>query len=155
MEFFNIKHILKGHSGSVDSVVALADGKRLLTGATQNDGSIKLWDIKTGTCLKTIKTDQTIMTAAIVNASGTRAVIGGHEGKLTHLDVDTSKRLANLKGHSAGVVYSVQVTADQKFAVSGAEDNTIKIWSLATAREALKADFFRTRRLATGNKSFY
>ncbi|WP_292436510.1 TIR domain-containing protein [Methylobacter sp.] len=126
-----IKHILSGHSGTVDPVVALTDGKRLLSGATNDDKSIKLWNIQTGACLKTIKTEQTIWTAA-ANASGTRAVIGGDSGKLTLWDLDAAECLASLKGHS-DIVYSVQMTADQMFAVSGSEDKTVKIWSLATA----------------------
>lgn len=125
------KYILRERSGIMDSVVAFNDGKRLLTSAIQNESSIKLWDIKTGACLKTIKTEQLIRAAA-VNANGTRAVIGGHNGKLAIWDLDACEYLASLKGHS-GHVYSVQITADQQFAVSGGDDQTVKIWNLATA----------------------
>jgi len=125
-----IKHILRGHSGRVFPVIALADGKRLLSGAVDDDKSIKLWNIKTGVCLKTIETGQSIWTAA-VNANGTRAVIGGLNGKLTLWDLDTAECLASFNGHF-GVVCSVQMTADQQFAVSGSKDKTVKIWNLAT-----------------------
>jgi small GTP-binding protein len=127
-----IMHILKGHSRAVSSVIALADGKRLLSGGLSDDKSIKLWDIQTGACLKTIKTKQTIWTVA-VNVKGTHAIIGGHDGKLTFWDLDTAKCLVSLNGHS-DLVYSVQMTADQMYAVSGSEDKTVKIWDLATGR---------------------
>ncbi|MDI1277976.1 TIR domain-containing protein [Methylobacter sp.] len=127
-----IKHILKGHSGTAYPVIALADGKRLLSGAANNDKSIKLWDIQTGACLKTIETEQTIRTAA-VNANGTRVVIGGRNGNLTLWDLDAAECLASLDGHSSHL-YSVQMTADEMFAVSGSHDRTVKIWNLATGR---------------------
>lgn len=126
-----VKHILKGHSGRVFPVVVLADGKRLLSGAVDDDESIKLWNIKTGACLKTIKTEHTIR-AATVNVNGTRTVIGGHDGKLTLWDLESAECLVRLNGHS-DVVCSVQMTADQQFAVSGSRDKTVKIWNLATA----------------------
>lgn len=126
------KQILRGRSDIAIFVVALADGKRLLSDGIDEDRSIKLWDIQTGACLKTIKTKQTIWTAA-VNANGTRAVISDCDDKLTLWDLEVPKFLASLNGHS-GTVNSVQMTTDQQFAVSGGDDKTVKIWNLTTAK---------------------
>jgi len=126
-----IKHILNGHSDRVFPVVALADGQRLLSGAVDNDFSIKLWNIETGECLKTIEAKQAVWTAA-ANASGTNVVVGGHDGKLNIWSLDTGECLASLTGHSE-LVRSVQVATNQQFAVSGCGDKTIKIWQLETS----------------------
>src|SRR6476469_7602520 len=39
---------LKGHNGAVDSLVFSPDGKILISGGSYNDGKIKLWWLKTG-----------------------------------------------------------------------------------------------------------
>jgi len=125
----SIKHILKGYSREVRHIVALSDGKRLLSDAVNDDESIKLWDIQTGECLKTIKVGQ-IIEAVAVNASGSLAVIGDNYGELTLWDLDSAECLASLNGHSG--ILSVQMTADQQFAIFSSTDGTIKNWNLAT-----------------------
>ncbi|HRW83155.1 MAG TPA: DUF4365 domain-containing protein [Methanothrix sp.] len=51
------------------------------------------------------------------------------DGSLTQRNLATGECLATLRGHS-GSVGSVQITKDGRFAVSGSDDKTVKIWDL-------------------------
>nr|NVI69937.1 putative ribosome biogenesis protein BOP1 homolog [Cucujiformia] len=48
----------KGHSDMIRSLSTDNNGQYLLSGS--DDGSIKIWEVNTGRCLKTIKTDEVV-----------------------------------------------------------------------------------------------
>ena len=99
---------LYGHKNTVRSVVALRDNARALSGGF--DGTLKLWDLASGTCLKTIEcgTDDTDhVFGAAVGPAGTWA-IGPWRWEVRVWNLETGRCLATLKGHSRGV-RSVQI----------------------------------------------
>jgi GTPase SAR1 family protein/RNase P subunit RPR2 len=121
---------LDGHANVVWSVVALRDNARALSGGIDN--TLRLWNLATGQCLKTIEcgtdgADGVFSTA--VDPAGTRVLSGHRDGRVQLWDLGTGQCLATLKGHS-DAVKSVQVTPDGRFGVSGSEDKTVKIWDL-------------------------
>ena len=120
---------LSGHMFNVQTVTLLTRG-RLLSGSSGNDSTIRIWDLETGGCSKTIKANQTVMCAA-ADADATRAVIGGHDGKVSHWEIDEGECIGTLKGHSLHV-WAVAITSDGRFAVSGSDDKTVKVWDLKT-----------------------
>ena len=49
-------------------------------------------------------------------------------------DLETGVEVRTLKGHT-GRVYTVTVTLDSRFAISGSSDKTLKVWDLETGVE--------------------
>ena len=47
---------LQGHTNGIWSVTFSPDGQQLASGS--EDGTIKLWDVNTGDCLKTLRADR-------------------------------------------------------------------------------------------------
>jgi len=121
---------LDGHSNNLWTVVALRDNARALSGGWDN--TLKLWDLTSGKCLRTIECgteDADNVFGITVNPAGTQVLSGHRDGRVRLWNLETGKCLATLKGHS-GCVRSVQITPDGRFAVSGSSDATIKVWDL-------------------------
>jgi WD40 repeat protein len=120
---------LVGHANKIWSVVASQDNARALSGGYE---TLRLWDLATGTCLKTIECgtgDADDVFGTAIDSAGARALSGHRDGQIRLWDLETGQCLAALKGHSA-CVNSVQITPDGRFAVSGSEDKTVKVWNL-------------------------
>jgi WD40 repeat protein len=47
---------LSGHTGGVDGVALSADGQLLASGGL--DGTVKLWEVKSGACLRTLRAER-------------------------------------------------------------------------------------------------
>jgi WD40 repeat protein len=123
---------LKGHTGDVESVVTLWDNARALSGGL--DKTLRLWDIASGTCLKTIRcgTDATAdVLSSAVDRVRNRALSGHRDGRIQLWNLETGDYLMTLYGHSASV-NSIQITPDGCFAISGSNDETVKVWNLET-----------------------
>jgi WD40 repeat protein len=66
-----------------------------------------------------------------------RFYFGYHDGTITHWDLSTCKEIRSLQGHSNSV-YSVAISQDGKYALSGSYDRSLKLWDLSkTKRIAL------------------
>jgi WD40 repeat protein len=100
-----------GHTRSVDAVVFSPDNRWLASGG--KDNLIKIWDLSTGNILRTLYGHSSNIDALAVSPDGKLLASGsGDIGDKQDLEAFT-------KG---GVV-------------SGAEDNTVRIWSVQTGRQ--------------------
>ncbi len=124
---------LDGHTGPVSSVVALQDNVRALS-AGGFDMTLRLWDLNSLSCIKTIvcgREEADAVFATAVNREGNQALSGHRGGDVRLWSLETCECLATMLGHSDNV-RSIQVTADGHFAVSGSDDKTVKVWDLET-----------------------
>ena len=121
---------LEGHTNRIWNVVALRDNARALSGGF--DKTLRLWELASGKCVKTIECgteDADDVFSSAVNPAETQALSGHRDGRVQLWNLETGECLATLKGHS-GIVKSVQITQDGRFAVSGSADRTVKVWNL-------------------------
>ena len=138
---------LEGNSHSVNSVAYSPDGQTLASGGSISyqelirlkyspdlasgsyDQSIKLWDVKTGKLLQTLKDDSGSVKSVAYSPDGQTLASGSSTIKLW--DVKTGKLLQTLEGHSSSVK-SVAYSPDGQTLASGSWDNTIKLWNVKT-----------------------
>jgi WD40 repeat protein len=59
---------LQGHTNQVESVAFQLDGQALASGSY--DETIKLWDVRTGECLKTLRADRPYEGTNITGVTG-------------------------------------------------------------------------------------
>ena len=123
---------LVGHSLSVDAVSVTPDGKRAVSGSS--DQTLKVWDLETGSEIQTLKGHSGLVLAVSVTPDGKRAVSGSSDQTLKVWDLETGEEIQTLQGHS-GWVTAVTLTPDGKRAVSGSRDHTLKVWDLETGEE--------------------
>ena len=81
-------YVLKGHSNWVRSVAWSPDGTTVVSGS--EDGTIKFWDVKTGKCVKTLKSERPYEGMNISSVKG-----------LTPAEISTLKALGAISVRSA------------------------------------------------------
>lgn len=116
---------LEGHEGRVNALVASPDGKRLLSAGS--DGSLRLWDTAGGTALKTIRPDGTTATGggggqhglndAVLSRDGKVAVVGGQDGTLRVIDLESEKEIKRFEPMSP--VTAVALGSDDRYYSAG------------------------------------
>ncbi|QDT14997.1 caspase family protein [Alienimonas californiensis] len=123
---------LEGHDRPVAAVAVLPDGWRAVSASA--DGTLKVWNLATRTCDRTLGGDQGHggkVSAVAVTPDGLRAVSGSADQTLKVWDLATGVCERTLEGLASNVT-AVAVTPDGKRAVSGAWDKTLRVWDLST-----------------------
>ncbi|KIL55379.1 hypothetical protein M378DRAFT_35029, partial [Amanita muscaria Koide BX008] len=123
---------MRGHTGSVNSVVFSPDGKKIASGSS--DKSIYIWDAETGLQVgNPLKGCTDWVTSVAFSPDGKRIASGSVDHTIYIWDAETGEQVGNpLTGHS-GVVKSVAFSPDGKRIVSGSTE-TICIWDAETGK---------------------
>ena len=140
---------MPGHRTDI-RCVALSSDDRML--ATASHGSLKIWNVRTTSCIRTLECGYALSIAFL---PGDRAVIvGTKEGKLELFDIASSTILDTISAHEKDV-WSLNVHPDGKSLVTGSADKSAKFWEfrvvqeeiLGTTRKQPKLTLVQTRTL--------
>ena len=121
----------EGHTWGVPSVCVTNDGRRVLSGGS--DDCVRLWDIETGQCLRTLKGHTGWVESVCVVPGGRYAFSASRDKTLRKWDITTSQCLCTLEGHTQWVE-SVCATPDGRCVVSGSFDATARLWDVDGGR---------------------
>jgi WD40 repeat protein len=127
------KKILTGHTSWVNSVALTPDGRHVVSGGGYVDFTLRLWDLHTGQCLRTMEGHNGSIDSVALTPDGKHAVSGSYDKTLRLWDLHTGQCLRTMEGHT-GSVNSVALTSDGKYAVSGNDDKTLRLWDLHTGQ---------------------
>lgn len=106
-----------------------ADDRFVISG--NYDGTLEVWDIKTGKLQKTLPGHDGWVNS-IDSAPETKFILSGSNDKTLKLwDTATGNCLQTFSDHTSAV-QSVCLSADGKLALSGSSDNTLKLWDTST-----------------------
>jgi WD40 repeat protein len=105
------------------------------------------WDTQSGKQVAAIEAGQGALCLAV--AADNRTIAVGGFNSVTVVDLQEQKRTHRLEGHTA-VVQTVAFLPDGRHVVSGSDDKTWRVWSLAGEREVARVtgDKHYTSRLA-------
>jgi len=104
------------------------DGKLVVTGDGR-DGTLRVWDLKSGRCVREMKGHHGRVWSVILSLDGRRALSGGDD-TVRLWDMETSQCLKVLEGPKE--VTRVAWGTDHRHAVSGGGDKTVRVWDLKT-----------------------
>ena len=133
--------ILEGHWFPVTSLAFSPDGT--LASGSWYDGTVKLWDLVSGSSTPLPGHTDEIASVAFSPDGSTLASATWPDGTVKLWDLATGTHTTILKGHwfpLSSVEYSLDGTIAVAFSpdgtmlASGARDNTVKLWEVATGR---------------------
>jgi WD40 repeat protein len=140
---FNGKQIrvFLGHTGPVTSVTFSPNGRFALSGS--NDNTLRLWDISTGKRIEVFIGHEHFVTSIALSPDSRFILSGGLDNTLRLWDVATGKQERIFKwtfkryfedGYN-DYINSVAFSPDGKFAISGSNEKTIRLWDVDTGKE--------------------
>ncbi|KAK3330816.1 hypothetical protein B0H66DRAFT_635806 [Apodospora peruviana] len=123
---------LPGHRTDVRALSISSDDKMLASAA---NGSLKIWNIKTQTCIRTFDCGYAVCCAFLPGDKV--VVVGTKDGELQLYDVASAALLESVNAHEGSAVWSLQVHPDGKSVVSGGADKTAKFWDFKIVQEVV------------------
>ena len=131
----------EGHSAQVLEVVLHPNGENLLT--TSADRTMTLYDIETGEGLLTYVGHTDWVEDAAFFENGLLIVSSSDDGTAALWDSRTGEVLRRYQGHTHWVE-TIDLSADNETFITGAWDQTIRIWRVFADNRVLESEFLST-----------
>ncbi|KAK0716995.1 hypothetical protein B0T26DRAFT_707991 [Lasiosphaeria miniovina] len=133
---------LPGHRTDIRSLAVSSDDKMLASAA---NGSLKIWNIRTQTCIRTFDCGYALCCAFLPGDKV--VVVGTKEGELQLYDVASATLLESVNAHEGSAIWALQVHPDGRSVVSGGADKTAKFWEFRIVQEQVLGTTRTTPRL--------
>ncbi|KAF2228642.1 WD40 repeat-like protein [Viridothelium virens] len=132
---------IPGHRTDIRAIALSSDDRMLVTAST---GSLKLWNVLTQSCLRTLDCGQALCCSFL---PGDKIVlIGTKTGELELFDIATSTLLDSFQAHD-GAIWTLQVHPDGRSVVTGSADKCAKFWNFKIVQEEIPGTTRTTPRL--------
>ena len=119
---------LQGHQ-TVTFETAFIDNQTLVT--SSGDGTIRIWNLVTEECKRTISADGSWIWSIDANPINSLLVTGNNANRVQLWDIETGKNRHTLVGHQQYIM-SVCFSPNGKLIASGSTDKTLRVWDTAT-----------------------
>lgn len=92
---------------------------------------IKVLDIESGVCLRTLKVDNDYYIKSLTKISNDRIASGDHSGKIIIWNINNGEILKTIEVHS-NIIHSIARLSSNKIISSCPIDSSIKVWDIET-----------------------
>jgi len=152
---------LDAHPAEVSATAFTPDSRILATASY--DGTLKLWDTRSGEALRTLSGHQNLVLSLAVSPDGNMLASGGNDNTIKLWDVPADGPASSWPGHESAI-NDIAVRPDGLFAVSVGDDKIVRVWNRDSgkllqlleghAAEILRATFrVDGNQWATGDRS--
>jgi WD40 repeat protein/serine/threonine protein kinase len=104
-----------------------------VTGGGMTDSTVKIWNIESGECLRTIKGHSSAVETVVLSKDGRFLLSGSDDKTLKLWDVESGKCTGNFMGHTLSVTCS-DISPDNKMILSSSQDRTVRIWDVKSEK---------------------
>jgi U3 small nucleolar RNA-associated protein 12 len=132
---------LPGHRNDVRALALSSDDRML---ASASSGGLKIWNIKTQNCLRTLECGYALCCAFLPGDK--IVVVGTKEGDIELYDIAASSLLDKIPAHE-GAVWTMGVHPDGKSLITGSADKSVKFWNFEIVQEEIPGTKRTTPRL--------
>ncbi|KAI2477104.1 F-box/WD repeat containing protein pof1 [Pyrenophora tritici-repentis] len=132
---------LSGHRNDVRALALSSDDRML---ASASSGGLKIWNIKTQNCLRTLECGYALCCAFLPGDK--IVVVGTKDGYIELYDIAASTLLDKISAHE-GAVWTMQVHPDGKSLITGSADKSVKFWNFDIVEEEIPGTKRTTPRL--------
>jgi WD40 repeat protein/serine/threonine protein kinase len=133
--------VFRGHISSVNSVCLSVDGRLAISGSGDNQCdldlrdenlSVRLWDVKTGRCLRVFTGHTHIINSVHMSSDGELAVSGSNDWSMRLWEISTGRALGVREAHNFWVS-AVRLSGDGRYVLSASgdvynRDTTLRLW---------------------------
>ncbi len=120
---------LQTDNSFVRAIAITPDGTKMVSGL--GDKSLIVWDMKTGTPLKTLTGHNGSVDAVAVTKDGKQIVSASTDSTIKIWNIETGENIDTFIGHQSSI-RAIAITPDGKNIVSASHDTTLKVWDLQT-----------------------
>lgn len=132
---------MPGHRTDVRALCLSSDDRML---ASASNGSLKIWNIRTQSCIRTLECGYALCAAFLPGDK--IVVVGNRNGELELFDIASSSLIETVKAHE-GPVWTLHVHPNGESMVSGSADKTAKFWTFEVVQEEIPGTKRTTPRL--------
>ncbi|KAK1068645.1 beta transducin [Friedmanniomyces endolithicus] len=133
---------IPGHRTDIRSLALSSDDRML---ASASAGQLKIWNLKTQSCLRTLDCGQALCSTFL---PGDRIVLlGTKTGDLEMYDISTSSLIESIPAHEGQAIWTLALHPDGRSVVTGSADKSAKFWRFDIIDEEIPGTRRTTQRL--------
>lgn len=118
-----------GHEHAIQAISCSPNGYHVVTGSS--DYTSKIWHLKTGDCVKTLRGHKDWIRSVCYNHNGQYIVTGSNDKTARIWDSETGSCVQILEGHGQSIT-STYFSPDGRYVLTASDDKTAKIWDPKT-----------------------
>ncbi len=126
-----LPEMLEAHPAEVSAAVFTPDSRIL--GTASYDGTLKLWDARTGKAIRTLAGHQNLVMSLGVSPDGNTMATGANDNTIKLWDVPADGPNSSWPGHAAAI-NDIAVRPDGLFAVSVGDDKVVHVWDRTSGK---------------------
>jgi len=133
MSSFQLRGILKGHSGAITSIATTSESHDMILSSSR-DKTVIVWNLtredptEYGYARRALRGHSHVVQDVVISSDGQFALSASWDGSLRLWDLNFGTTTRRFIGHGKDVL-SVAFSVDNRQIVSGSRDRTIKLWN--------------------------
>jgi WD40 repeat protein len=121
------------HPVEVHAIAFSPNGQQLVTGNLHTYSTLKVWDVRQGTCLTTIPTHIGKVNSVCFHPGGSLIASSGDDNHVQIFNLNHHRVEKILQGHQA-IVWSVTFSPDGQLLAGGGLDETVRLWDVESGQ---------------------